>query len=41
MSLRDKAWDVVKWKLMKTHLGYTDEEMKKFRENPPTSTLEA
>jgi len=26
---------------MKTHLGYTDEEMKKFRENPPTSTLEA
>src|SRR4030067_3577011 len=34
MSLRDKAWDVVKWKLMKTHLGYTDEEMKKFRENP-------
>ena len=34
MNLRDNAWDVVKWKLMKTHLGYTDEEMKKFRENP-------
>ena len=34
MGLRDKAWDVVKWKLMKSHLGYTDEEMKLFRENP-------
>jgi uncharacterized repeat protein (TIGR04076 family) len=34
MSLRDKAWDAVKWKLMKSHLGYTDEEMKIFRENP-------
>ncbi len=34
MSLRDKAWDAVKWKVMKEHLGYTDEEMKAFRENP-------
>ncbi len=34
MSLRDKAWDAVKWKVMKSHLGYTDEEMKLFRENP-------
>jgi hypothetical protein len=34
MSLRDKAWDVVKWKLMKSHLGYSDEEMEKFRANP-------
>ncbi|MFA6148929.1 MAG: hypothetical protein WC899_12045 [bacterium] len=34
MSLRDKGWDVVKWKLMKSHLGYTDEEMREFRENP-------
>src|SRR5512144_3280907 len=34
MSLRDKVWDVAKWKLMKAHLGYTDEEMKAFRENP-------
>lgn len=34
MSLRDKVWDVAKWKLMKSHLGYTDEEMKLFRENP-------
>ncbi len=34
MSIRDKAWDVVKWKVMKGRLGYTDEEMKVFRENP-------
>lgn len=34
MSIRDKAWDTFKWKLMKSHLGYTDEEMKIFRENP-------
>ena len=34
MSIRDTAWDVVKWKIMKAHLGYTDEEMKVFRENP-------
>ena len=34
MSLRDKAWDAVKWQWMKSHLGYTDEEMKIFRENP-------
>jgi uncharacterized repeat protein (TIGR04076 family) len=34
MSIREMAWDAVKWKMMKAHLGYTDEEMKAFRENP-------
>jgi uncharacterized repeat protein (TIGR04076 family) len=34
MSLRDKAWDLVKWKVMKERLGYSDEEMKTFQENP-------
>lgn len=34
MDIRDTAWNVVKWKVMKTHLGYTDEEMRMFRENP-------
>lgn len=34
MSIRDTAWNAVKWKVMKAHLGYTDEEMKAFRENP-------
>jgi len=34
MTLRDMVWDAAKWKLMKSHLGYTDEEMKLFRENP-------
>jgi uncharacterized repeat protein (TIGR04076 family) len=34
MGIRDYAWNTVKWKYMKSHLGYTDEEMKIFRENP-------
>lgn len=34
MRIRDKAWDMIKWKVMKDRLGYTDEEMKIFRENP-------
>jgi uncharacterized repeat protein (TIGR04076 family) len=34
MSLRDKAWELVKWKVMKERLGYSDEEMKTFQENP-------
>jgi uncharacterized repeat protein (TIGR04076 family) len=27
-------WNTIKWKFIKKRLGYTDEEMKKFRENP-------
>jgi uncharacterized repeat protein (TIGR04076 family) len=34
MGIKDMAWDLVKWKAIKKHLGYTDEEMKAFRENP-------
>ena len=34
MSIREKVWDASKWKLIKAHLGYTDQEMKVFRENP-------
>ena len=34
MSIKDKAWDAAKWRVMKAHLGYTDEEMAAFRENP-------
>lgn len=34
MSLRDKAWDLIKWKAIKDRLGYSDGEMKKFRKNP-------
>jgi uncharacterized repeat protein (TIGR04076 family) len=34
MGIRATAWNAVKWKVMKTRLGYTDEEMKAFRENP-------
>ena len=34
MGIRDVAWNTVKWQFMKKRLGYTNEEMKKFRENP-------
>jgi uncharacterized repeat protein (TIGR04076 family) len=34
MSIRDTAWGAVKWKVMKSHLGYNAEEMKMFRANP-------
>lgn len=34
MGIRDVAWNTIKWKFIKKRLGYTDEEMKKFRENP-------
>lgn len=34
MGIREAAWKTVKWNVMKSHLGYTDEEMKAFRENP-------
>ncbi len=32
--MRDIAWNTVKWKFMKKRLGYTDKEIKKFKENP-------
>lgn len=34
MSIRETAWNVVKWKMMKERLGYTDEEMKIFQNDP-------
>lgn len=34
MGIRDVVWNTIRWKFMKKRLGYTDEEMKKFRENP-------
>jgi uncharacterized repeat protein (TIGR04076 family) len=34
MNIRDVAWKTIKWKFMKKRLGYTDEEMKIFRNNP-------
>lgn len=34
MSDRNDLWNGGKWKVMKDHLGYTDEEMKVFLENP-------
>jgi uncharacterized repeat protein (TIGR04076 family) len=34
MGIPEQAWDDVRWKLLKDHLGYTDEEVRKFRGNP-------
>ncbi len=34
MGIRDVAWKTMKWKIMKKHLGYSEDEMRLFRENP-------
>ncbi|MGB5849331.1 MAG: hypothetical protein WBH40_12635 [Ignavibacteriaceae bacterium] len=34
MSIQNVAWNAIKWKFIKKHLGFTEEEMKTFRENP-------
>jgi uncharacterized repeat protein (TIGR04076 family) len=39
MSIRNRAWNAVQWKVMQDRLGYTDEEMKVFRENPRNAAV--
>jgi len=39
MSVREIAWNSIKWKVMKKRLGYNDEEMKIFRENPKNEDI--
>jgi uncharacterized repeat protein (TIGR04076 family) len=34
MGARDAVWNAIKWKFMKKRLGYTNEEMTIFRNNP-------
>jgi uncharacterized repeat protein (TIGR04076 family) len=34
MDIKNMTWSTIKWKYIKKHLGFTSEEMKKFRENP-------
>ncbi len=34
MGIKNLAWNSIKWKFIKKHLGYSNEEMKHFRENP-------
>ena len=34
MGIKDAVWKTAKWKIMKKHLGYNDEEMEAFRGNP-------
>ena len=39
MGIKDTAWNAIKWKFIKKRLGYTDDEMKTFRENPRNEDL--
>lgn len=39
MSNRDKAWNKLKWKFIKKRLGYSDEQMVKFRSNPKNEDI--
>ncbi|NTW16499.1 MAG: TIGR04076 family protein [Syntrophaceae bacterium] len=34
MSSKDTLWENQKWQIMQNRLGYNDEEMRKFRDNP-------
>ena len=34
MGIKDSMWNIAKWKVIQSHLGYTDGEMEAFRENP-------
>ena len=34
MGIVDVIWNAIKWKSIKRRLGYTEEEMRKFQENP-------
>ncbi len=34
MGISDTIWKTMKWKIMKSRLGYSDAEMRTFRDNP-------
>ena len=34
MEQQDLRWDEMKWRIMKRRLGYSDEEMELFQNNP-------
>jgi uncharacterized repeat protein (TIGR04076 family) len=34
MGIKSSKWNIAKWKVIQSHLGYTDGEMGAFRENP-------
>ena len=34
MGISEAIWKTMKWKIMQKHLGYNDEEMAAFRDNP-------
>ena len=39
MSFEDLAWNTMKWKIMKKQLGYSDDEMRIFRDNPTNADI--
>ena len=34
MVIKEAVWSTMKWKIMQKHLGYSDEDMKIFRDDP-------
>ena len=39
MTIKEMAWNRIKWKFMKKQLGYNDHEMAKFRANPRNESI--
>jgi uncharacterized repeat protein (TIGR04076 family) len=39
MGARDAVWNAIKWKFIKKRLGYTNEEMTIFRNNPSNENV--
>ena len=39
MSMSDTTWENQKWKIIQNRLGYNDEEMKKFQNNPRNADI--
>ena len=39
MGARDAVWNAIKWKFVKKRLGYTNEEMTIFRNNPSNENV--
>ena len=39
MGIKSAAWKTIKWQYMKKRLGYNDEKMKLFRDNPRNDDL--
>lgn len=39
MGIKRAAWKAIKWRYMKKHLGYDDEQMEQFKSNPKNKSF--